>query len=124
MCFFLIPLVLLAGCKPRGPEIVKRTQFVMGTLVEITVVAEDSQATADAITQAFQEMQRVEKLMSRSMEGSEVRRINRAASANFPWATRPTYPAASWPMGQVSRQGGRSSLSMTYVLGMAWGNVL
>lgn len=79
MCFFLIPLVLLAGCKPRGPEIVKRTQFVMGTLVEITVVAEDSQATADAITQAFQEMQRVEKLMSRSMEGSEVRRINRAA---------------------------------------------
>ncbi len=72
-------LILLVGCEPRGPEIVKRTQFVMGTLVEITVVAEDNQTTANAITQAFHEMQRVEKLMSRSMEGSEVRRINRAA---------------------------------------------
>jgi len=72
-------LIFLVGCEPRGPQIVKRTQFVMGTLVEITVVAEDNQATVDAITQAFREMQRVEKLMSRTMEGSEVRRINRVA---------------------------------------------
>ena len=72
-------LIFLVGCEPRGPQIVKRTQFVMGTLVEVTVVAEDNQTTAGAITQAFREMQRVEKLMSRTMEGSDVRQINRAA---------------------------------------------
>jgi thiamine biosynthesis lipoprotein len=51
----------------------------MGTLVEITVVAPENQATADAMSGAFQEMRRIEKLMSRRMEGSAVWQVDQAA---------------------------------------------
>lgn len=77
-----ILLPLFAGCQPRGPEILKRTQFVMGTLVEITLVAQDNQASADAISGAFQEMWRIEKLMSRRVKGSDVWWVNQAAGKN------------------------------------------
>jgi thiamine biosynthesis lipoprotein len=72
-------LVLTAGCEPRRPRIVKRTQFVMGTLVEISVIGQDNESTADAMTQAFHEMQGIEKRMSRTIEESEVCRVNEAA---------------------------------------------
>ncbi len=83
LCFCLtVLLALLAGCQPRGPKVLKRTQFLMGTLVEITLVAQDDQAAADAMSGAFQEIQRIEKLMSRRLEGSEVWQINQAAGEN------------------------------------------
>lgn len=72
-------LALLPGCQPRGPQVLKRTRFIMGTLVEITLVGQDNQATADALRGAFEVMQRIEKLMSRKIEGSDVWRINQSA---------------------------------------------
>lgn len=74
-----ISLTLLAGCQPSGPEILRRTQFIMGTLIEITLIAQDNEATAEAIRGAFEEMQRIEKLMSRRIEGSEVWHVNKRA---------------------------------------------
>ncbi len=52
---------------------------MMGTLVEITLIAPDDEASAEAITAAFQEMQRIEWLMSRRIEGSDVWRVNQSA---------------------------------------------
>ncbi len=75
----IIQLIFWAGCQPKSPGILKRTQYIMGTLVEITLIAPDDTATADAFRGAFQEMQRIERLMSRRIEGSAVWRLNRNA---------------------------------------------
>jgi thiamine biosynthesis lipoprotein len=80
LCLGLIIFVtLLAGCQQRGPEVLKRAQFMMGTVVEITLIARDDQQAADAIRGAFQEVRRIEDLMSRRIKGSDVWRVNRAA---------------------------------------------
>jgi thiamine biosynthesis lipoprotein len=51
----------------------------MGTLVEITVIARDTDRAEAAIGDAFDEMERVEGLMSRKIPGSDVSEINRGA---------------------------------------------
>lgn len=51
----------------------------MGTLVEITVIGRDADKVGAAISDAFDEMERVEGLMSRRIPGSDVSRINRWA---------------------------------------------
>jgi len=48
----------------------------MGTLVEITVIGGDTDSAEAAIRDAFDEMERVEGLMSRRIPGSDVSRIN------------------------------------------------
>ncbi|MFQ6079649.1 MAG: FAD:protein FMN transferase [Thermodesulfobacteriota bacterium] len=48
----------------------------MGTLVEITVIGRDADRAEGAIRDAFNEMQRLEGLMSRRIPGSDVSRIN------------------------------------------------
>jgi len=78
-CGLAILLSVFAGCQSRDREVLKRTQFVMGTLVEITLVAENNKASAEALRGAFQEMRRVEALMSRRIEGSDVSRVNEYA---------------------------------------------
>jgi thiamine biosynthesis lipoprotein len=56
-------------------EAVRRTQLLMGTVVEI--VAQGEQAN-EAIDAAFAEMARLEKLLSRHVEDSDVRRLSRS----------------------------------------------
>jgi thiamine biosynthesis lipoprotein len=51
----------------------------MGTLVEITMADPQERSSADAITGAFQEMRRIENIMSRRLEGSAVWEVNQAA---------------------------------------------
>ncbi len=71
--------LLLPSCQGRSPRVVKRHRILMGTLVEISVVGRDEDKAAAAINDAFAEMERVEKLMSRWIPESEVSRINRWA---------------------------------------------
>ena len=52
----------------------------MGTLVEITVFEKDENKAELAIQNAFNEIQRLEGLMSTHIPGSEVSAINQAAS--------------------------------------------
>jgi thiamine biosynthesis lipoprotein len=51
----------------------------MGTLIEITVIGRDEDRVGVAIRDAFDEMERVEELMSGRIRGSDVSRINRWA---------------------------------------------
>jgi thiamine biosynthesis lipoprotein len=51
----------------------------MGTVVEITLVGEDEEATRKAALQAFQEIKRIETLMSPWIDSSDVTRMNRSA---------------------------------------------
>ncbi len=84
LSFKIITAVLWAGivlnaCDGAGDQPTRRTQFIMGTLVEITVSHSDPELVQTITTQAFNEMQRIEQLMSTYIPDSEISRINRAA---------------------------------------------
>jgi thiamine biosynthesis lipoprotein len=80
---FLIILVILSllvpSCQRGFPRVVRRHRILMGTLVEISIVGRDEDKATAAINDAFAEMERIEKLMSRWIPESEVSRINRWA---------------------------------------------
>jgi len=74
--FFITLSVFLLSCQYRSPLPIKRHRILMGTLVEITVIGKDTDGAEAAIRDAFDEMQRVEGLMSRRIPGSDVSKIN------------------------------------------------
>lgn len=73
----LLTQLPLSGCRPESDQILRRSQLLMGTVVEISV--RGPAATAEpAIEAAFREMARIEELMSPHVEGSDVWRLSRA----------------------------------------------
>src|SRR6059036_1395035 len=66
--------------KPASASVtVKRAQFLMGTLVEITAVAPSDAIAQASLTASFQEIRRLENLLSTWIETSELYRVNQAA---------------------------------------------
>ena len=57
----------------------KRAQVLMGTMVEITAVAPNETLAQAALTAGFQEIRRLEGLLSTWIETSELSQVNRAA---------------------------------------------
>lgn len=83
----LYVLLLLAwGCTAVNvgptPVLVKRTQMHMGTWVSITAVASDRETAQNATSAAFQEIHRLEELLSTWIKESELSRANGAAGRN------------------------------------------
>ncbi len=82
MSFFLA-MILLSGCAemraPASPIVVKRTQMHMGTLVTITAVASKSNVAAQAVQIAFDEIKRLEQVLSTWRPDSELSRVNAEA---------------------------------------------
>ena len=78
-----IALVIEAGCLEGGltfaPGVVKRTQVHMGTLVSITAVASSRQTAQEAASAGFQEVHRLEDLLSTWIATSELSHVNQAA---------------------------------------------
>ncbi len=78
-------LLILTGCagtqRSFSSVVVKRTQMQMGTLVTITSVAPDRQMAQAAASAGFQEIHRLEKLLSTWIADSELSRVNAAAGA-------------------------------------------
>ena len=58
-------------------------QVAMGTVVEITLIGENEELLKKAALQAFQEIRRIEYLMSPWIESSDVSRINRSAGKEW-----------------------------------------
>ena len=77
--FLVITSVILCGCQGGSPRPIKKHRVVMGTVVEITVIGRDGERVAAVIHEAFEEMARIEGLMSWKISDSEVSRINRWA---------------------------------------------
>ncbi|HTL61163.1 MAG TPA: FAD:protein FMN transferase [Nitrospira sp.] len=86
--FCLVPILCLSfsilSCTGMGPSAsslvtVKRTQLHMGTLVSITAVGPTAERANDAITAGFQEVKRLEQLLSTWIPESELSRVNAAA---------------------------------------------
>jgi thiamine biosynthesis lipoprotein len=61
---------------------VKRTQMHMGTLVSITAVSRTHDEANAAITAGFQEIKRLEQLLSTWIPSSELSKVNAAAGRN------------------------------------------
>jgi thiamine biosynthesis lipoprotein len=77
----LAPLLLmLVGCagimSPSQNVAVKRAQMHMGTLVTITAVAPDLEAGHKAIQAGFNEIKRLERLLSTWIPESELSQVN------------------------------------------------
>jgi thiamine biosynthesis lipoprotein len=71
--------ILLYSCQQQSPLLIKRHRILMGTLVEISVIGDDEEKAEEAIHDAFDEMKRVETLMSGRIPGNDVSRINESA---------------------------------------------
>ena len=63
-------------------HIYKRSQMLMGTIVEITVVAKDEVTADAAMTAAFKEIRRLEEIMSTYIPVSDISQVNAAAGIN------------------------------------------
>jgi thiamine biosynthesis lipoprotein len=61
-----------------SPQKVSRTRILMGTVVEITALGDDADRLQAAITSAFEEMERIDRLMRPDGDGSDVFRISQA----------------------------------------------
>jgi thiamine biosynthesis lipoprotein len=86
--YLLLPLFLsfifvLHPSYSQASNLFKYHQVSMGTLIEITLVGDDEEATIKATLQAFQEIKRIEQLMSPWIESSDVFRINRSAGKEW-----------------------------------------
>jgi thiamine biosynthesis lipoprotein len=85
--FLLIPTTF--SCAPREHELQRRTQFIMGTLVEITVREKDAPKAQSALASAFDEIGRVENLMSTHLANSEISQLNDLAGEKTSFAVSP-----------------------------------
>ena len=83
ICAIGLLLLFGTGCVGAGagvvPVVVKRTQMQMGTLVTITSVAATRQQAQDAASAGFQEIHRLEELLSTWIGTSELSRVNGSA---------------------------------------------
>ena len=78
----LVTLLLVSlGCQ-TSPVLIKRSQMLMGTLVEVTAVAPEKAGAQKAATAALTEIKRLENLLSTWIPTSELSRVNAAAGRN------------------------------------------
>src|SRR5215471_4676498 len=80
-------LLALPGCgRPpaahTSPRLVERSQMAMGTEVRISVWTDDEPRAVDACAQAFEEFDRLERLMSVWIAGSDIQRLNEGAGGS------------------------------------------
>ncbi|MFH1195335.1 MAG: FAD:protein FMN transferase [bacterium] len=68
--------LLAIACSDKTESIVKRTTIAMGTSVEIQIAELDEKEAEDAITVAFNEVKRIDTLLSTYIEGHNMWRIN------------------------------------------------
>ncbi len=77
--FILISCLFLTACGDPSAVSHRRSQFLMGTLVEISVIEKDGKLAKTAMQKAFREIRRLEKMMSIHIPNSEVSKVNQAA---------------------------------------------
>ena len=70
---------LITSCELQSEMVIKRTQFIMGTLIEITVQEPDKDLANKAIDKSFDEISRLENIMSTYLPNSELSKLNISA---------------------------------------------
>lgn len=82
IALFLL-LTFLSACGDGNGDLHRRTQILMGTLVEIIISERTPEQSNDASSKAFDEMQRIENLFSSHLPDSEISRINQNAGGDW-----------------------------------------
>ena len=74
---FLLALLLLAGCTAKTPEATRQI-FAMDTVMDFYAVGDGAE---DVLVEAAQEINRLEALLSRTRQGSEIYTLSQTGSA-------------------------------------------
>jgi FAD:protein FMN transferase len=82
LSYIILSSLLFTACSDPNAFSHRRSQFLMGTLVEISVIEKDEELAITAIQEAFREIRRLENLMSIHIPDSELSKINQAAGKN------------------------------------------
>jgi FAD:protein FMN transferase len=77
-----LSVVLLTSCSQEEP-LARRTQILMGTLVEIALKQSDAEKSRHAVDLAFDEIKRIENLFSSYLPDSDISRLNRSAGEGW-----------------------------------------
>ncbi len=107
----VLALAILEACadiRPSSPStITKRAQMHMGTLVTVTAVAVDTQVSDRAVQAAFDEIKRLEGLLSTWRSDSELSQVNAEAGRQSVPVSRETFELVvrSLEMAQLTRGG-------------------
>lgn len=78
LLFALLGSLALQRCAGERPQQLSRSRILMGTVVEISVHGADPGRLEAAVSAAFAEMARIERLMRPAGEGSDVARLSAA----------------------------------------------
>jgi thiamine biosynthesis lipoprotein len=81
--FFLFLILLAFPNFSDAASLFKYHQALMGTVVEVTLISESEEEAKKAVLQAFQEIKRIEGLMSQWIESSDISQINRSAGKGW-----------------------------------------
>jgi len=76
-------ILILHPSSSQSSNLFKHHQVAMGTMIEIILMGDDEEAANKAALQAFQEMKRIQTLMSPWIDSSDVTRINRSAGKEW-----------------------------------------
>lgn len=96
-------VILMAGCawaadSPASPAIVKRSQLLMGTLVQITAVGPSDEIAGRAASVGFAEIRRLEGLLSTWIPTSELSQVNDAAGLKSVMVSPETLTVLRWSL--------------------------
>lgn len=95
----LLIVLVAAGAvfalRERRDPVTSRTEYLMDTVVEIKVAEKDSPKVQQALDRAFQEMKRLNKLLSSYDPKSDVSRINKNAGIRAVKVSRDTFEVIS-----------------------------
>ncbi|MGA1871145.1 MAG: FAD:protein FMN transferase [bacterium] len=72
----ILLFIFILSCSKKTLSLYHRSQFLMGTVVEIKIVCDDETIAGEAIDQAFTKMREIERIMSAKDPKSMVSRIN------------------------------------------------
>jgi thiamine biosynthesis lipoprotein len=76
-------VLILYPSSSYSTNLYKYHQVSMGTVIEITLIGDDEEEANKEVLQAFQEIKRIETLMSPWLDSSDVTRINRSAGKEW-----------------------------------------
>jgi len=108
--FFLLLSALVQGS--NTPRLIYKKKYIMGTVFEIAAYDRSSQRASDAIEKAFQEIIRIDDLMSNYKADSALSKLNR--SAHFHTETVPVdlYRAIDRSVQLSKLSGGKFDISV------------
>ena len=81
LLLLVLPLLACRANSPgaNGPQLIERTRASMGAEARLTAWTSDGATAAAAFEEVFEELERLESLMSVWREGSDIVRLNQAA---------------------------------------------